>query len=87
MTNLRGDADRCGAGRYVVENNRVRADSGVVANRDAAQYLRPRAHVDMTTQDRCAGPPSSDPQSHLLEEQAIRTDHCVRMDDHAVRVG
>jgi hypothetical protein len=68
----------------IVDHYSIRSNPRMVAYRDRAQNLGARTNVDMTTDFRRAV--LTNTERYLLEQQAVRTDFSVRMDDDAVRM-
>jgi hypothetical protein len=62
----------------------VGANDGMVVNNDTAKNPGARADVDMSTQSR--DPPMSHANRHLLEQQAVGADLCVRVNDDTAGV-
>jgi hypothetical protein len=72
------------AHRHVDRDYGVGANPRVIPDGDRPDNLGSGADVHMSTEARYAGPRMS--EGNLLEQQTIRTDFNVRMDDDAVRV-
>jgi hypothetical protein len=62
----------------------IRSDPRMVAYRDRPQNLGSRTYVDMTADFRRAT--LTNTNCYLLEQQAIRADFSVGMDDDAIRM-
>jgi hypothetical protein len=70
--------------RNIVKDYGVRTNARMVTYRDRPQDLRSRANVYMTTDSRHATVIGTD--GDLLEQEAIRADFGVRMNDDSVRM-
>jgi hypothetical protein len=79
------DADNGRAGRHITSHNCVRADFQVIADLDRTNEARTYTYVDMPTNRWDAGMGITD--SHLLKQQAIRTNLDVRVDYNSIRMG
>jgi hypothetical protein len=62
----------------------IRSNPRMVAYRDRAQNLGARTNIDMTTDFRRAM--LANTERYLLEQQAVRADFSVRVDDDAIRM-
>ncbi len=81
-----GIADHGGVGRDVLDHDRVGADLGVVADRDRAQQLGPRADGDVVLEGGMALPglEASAAEGHALEQRHAVAD-LGRLADHDAR--
>jgi hypothetical protein len=71
--------------RNIVEDDGVSPNPCMAADRYRPQDFGSRADIHMTA-DSGRAVPIPNTQRHLLEQQAIRADFSLRMDDDAIRV-
>jgi len=73
--------------RHIIDDNGVSAYTGMCADGYTAQDPRTSPDIDMSTNDRGTGNAPSRAYGDLLENQAVRADLSIRVDDYAVRMG
>jgi hypothetical protein len=78
-------ADSRSVCRHVFRDDGIRANFGVIANDDVAQYFRASANIHMSANRRKAIARAGSYRD-LLENQTIHPDHGAWMDDNPVGV-
>ena len=79
------DTNRRCPTRHIAYDNSISTNHCMIANRYRAQYLRPRADIDMPPEDWHTFMVLTD--RNLLKQQAIGTNFCIGMYNDAIGMG
>ena len=73
--------------RDVLEDDSVRSNDCMIADRDAAKYLGAGPYIYMAAENRRTRFGAASTYSHLLKQKTVRTDNRIRKNDHPVWMG